>query len=96
MNQTNPPRPPIPPGGPALRASLIGRLLAKMNLRFPGLFALLLALTVADFLLPDPIPFLDEIVLALLTAIFALWKDRRSPAETAPPPDPRTPLPPRA
>ncbi len=86
MNQTNQPRPPFPPGGRAARASLLGRLLAKLNLRFPGLFALLLVLTVADFFVPDPIPFLDEIVLALLTALFALWKDRRAPAPGPPPP----------
>lgn len=86
MNQTNQTRPPIPPGARAVRASLIGRLLAKLNLRFPGLFALLLVLTVADLLVPDPIPFLDEIVLALLTALFGLWKDRRRPAPSPPPP----------
>lgn len=86
MNQTNQPRPPFPPGGRAVRASLLGRLLAKLNLRFPGLFALLLVLTVADFFVPDPIPFLDEIVLALLTALFALWKDRRTAAPAPPPP----------
>lgn len=89
MNQTNQPRPPVPPGSRAVRASLFGRLLAKMNLRFPGLFALLLVLTVADFLVPDPIPFLDEIVLALLTALFALWKDRRAAAPPAPAPPPK-------
>ena len=85
MNQTNQPRPPSPPGARAARASLVGGLLSKLNLRFPGLFALLLALTIADFFLPDPIPFLDEIVLALLTAIFGLWKGRRSPPPPAPP-----------
>ena len=49
-----------------------------MNLRFPGLFALLAAVTVVDLVVPDFIPFLDEIVLAILTMIFALWKERRA------------------
>ena len=37
----------------------------------------------ADLVVPDILPFVDEIFLALLTAIFGLWKDRRTPA--APP-----------
>jgi hypothetical protein len=35
--------------------------------------------TVADLLIPDVLPFVDEIVLALLTAIFGLWRERREP-----------------
>ena len=72
------------------RVNLIGRLLARLNLRFPGLFALLAAVLVADLVVPDPIPFLDEIVLALLTALFGLWKSRRPPVmPPQPPPAPR-------
>jgi hypothetical protein len=63
---------------------LISRALARLGLRFPGLFLILLFVTVADILIPDPIPFADEIVLAVLTAIFGLWKDRRTPK----PPEP--------
>ncbi len=70
-----------------------------MNLRFPGLFALLAAVTVVDVFIPDFIPFLDEIVLAILTMIFALWKERRATvvttATSGPPlPQARPPLPP--
>ena len=71
------------------RVNLIGRLLARLNLRFPGLFALLVVVLAADLVIPDPIPFVDEIVLALLTALFGLWKGRRPPVmppTTAPPP----------
>lgn len=57
--------------------SLIGRLLARLNLRFPALFLLFAGLTVADLLIPDLIPFADEIGLALLTLLFGLWKDRK-------------------
>ncbi|HEX4439193.1 MAG TPA: DUF6116 family protein [Thermoanaerobaculia bacterium] len=63
---------------------LISRALARLGLRFPGLFLILLFVTIADILIPDPIPFADEIVLAVLTAIFGLWKDRRTPK----PPEP--------
>jgi hypothetical protein len=59
------------------RVSLIGRLLARMNLRFPTLFLLFAGLTFIDLLLPDVIPLADEIGLALLTLLFGLWKDRR-------------------
>jgi hypothetical protein len=39
--------------------------------------------------IPDIIPFADEIVLAVLTAIFGLWKDRREPKPAPPEPQPR-------
>jgi hypothetical protein len=59
------------------RRGIIQRVLGGMNLRFPGLFAILATVTVLDILIPDFIPFIDEIILALLTMLFALWKDRR-------------------
>jgi hypothetical protein len=55
------------------------RLLARLNLRFPVLFLLLAAITAADLVVPDILPFVDELVLALLTAIFGLWRNRRAP-----------------
>ena len=81
------------------RRGIIQRLLGGLNLRFPGLFALLAAVTVVDIFIPDFIPFLDEIVLAILTMIFALWKERRATvvttATSGPPlPQARPPLPP--
>lgn len=60
------------------RLSLLGRLLQRLNLRFPSLFVLFAALTVADILIPDVIPLADEIGLALLTLLLGLWKDRRN------------------
>jgi uncharacterized protein DUF6116 len=63
----------------------IVRALRRLGLRFPALFLILLVVTLADFVIPDAIPFVDEIVLATLTAIFGLWKDRRKPSPGAVP-----------
>lgn len=59
------------------RVSLLGRILQRLNLRFPSLFVLFALLTLADLLIPDVIPLADEIGLALLTLLLGLWKDRR-------------------
>jgi hypothetical protein len=81
------------------RRGIIQRLLGGLNLRFPGLFALLAAVTLLDIFVPDFVPFVDEIILAILTMLFALWKDRRATivttAKAGPPlPQARPPLPP--
>ena len=60
------------------RGSLLGRLLRRLNLRFPSLFVLFAALTLADIVIPDAIPLADEIGLALLTLLLGIWKDRRN------------------
>ncbi|HVG03091.1 MAG TPA: DUF6116 family protein [Nitrospira sp.] len=62
----------------AARVSLFGRILQRLNLRFPYLFVLFAALTLADIIIPDVIPLADEIGLALLTLLLGLWKDRRN------------------
>jgi hypothetical protein len=49
-----------------------------MNLRFPTLFVLLAAVFLIDLVFPDLLPFVDEIALALLTAIFGMWRKRRN------------------
>lgn len=64
----------------AARQGLIGRLLARLNLRFPGLFVLFVVLASLDLLVPDLIPMVDEIGFALLAAMFGLWK-KRKPAD---------------
>jgi len=46
------------------------------RLKFPKLLALFLTLWILDMIIPDPIPFLDEIMLAIATAIFGLWRER--------------------
>lgn len=47
------------------------------RLRFPQLFLLMLGLFVVDCLIPDPIPFFDELFLGLATLTLAAWKNRR-------------------
>ncbi|MEJ2307885.1 MAG: hypothetical protein P8Z78_01055 [Gammaproteobacteria bacterium] len=55
------------------------------GLKFRYLFFLTGALFLFDLLTPDPIPLLDELVLGLLTLLFASWKkegrDRKTPAD---------------
>lgn len=46
------------------------------RLRFPNLFFLTAALFVLDVLIPDFIPFVDEILLALFTVMFGMWKSQ--------------------
>ena len=46
------------------------------RLRFPWLFALTAVLLAVNLLLPDPVPVLDELLLALLTLLFGAWRRR--------------------
>ncbi|HUP25667.1 MAG TPA: DUF6116 family protein, partial [Thermoanaerobaculia bacterium] len=50
------------------------------RLRFPQLFVLLLILFFVDLLVPDPIPFIDEALLGLLTLIMGSLR-RRDPQQ---------------
>ena len=54
------------------------------RLRFPKLFGITLAVLIVDVLVPDLIPFVDEILLALVTALLGSWKRRRRAPERAP------------
>jgi hypothetical protein len=63
---------------PSTQVSLAARLLKRFNLRFPTLALILGLLTFFDVLIPDFIPFVDEIGLALLTILFGMWKDRKN------------------
>lgn len=63
--------------------SLLSRLVARMNLRYPTLFRILVVVTLLDFFIPDVLPFADEIALTVLTLLVSQWKDRR--ATTTPP-----------
>jgi len=49
------------------------------RLRFPTLFLITAALFVLDVLIPDFIPFADEILLGLGTLVLASWKNRNLP-----------------
>ncbi len=59
--------------------ALLGRFASR--LRFPQLFALTAVLFVLDLLIPDLIPFVDEILLALATILLGSWKDKRQVEE---------------
>ncbi|HEX2481260.1 MAG TPA: DUF6116 family protein [Methylomirabilota bacterium] len=59
---------------------MLTRLVRRLNLRFPTLFALFALLTLLDLVLPDPLPLVDELGLALLTLLLGLWRDRRPPS----------------
>jgi len=58
---------------PALILAFLSRL------RFRTLFLLSAAIFVADLLIPDFIPFVDEILLGALTLLFSAWKRRERP-----------------
>lgn len=54
---------------------MLERLLGR--LRYPRLFWILAILTLADWLIPDVIPFVDEVGLTLLTLLVGAWKGRK-------------------
>jgi len=67
---------PHPMTGPALGFA--------SRLRFPTLFYITLVLFILNLLVPDPIPFIDEILMGLATLLLASWKKRRDPAPADP------------
>lgn len=46
------------------------------RLRYPTLFKITAALFALTLLVPDPLPFIDELLLGLGTLLLATWKDR--------------------
>ena len=57
------------------------------HLRFPQAFGVFLALFVIDLILPDFIPFIDEILLGLGAVVFALWREKVQPPVGPKPPE---------
>lgn len=49
------------------------------KLRYPTLFKITAALFALTLFVPDPLPFIDEILLGLGTLLLANWKDRKHP-----------------
>ena len=81
-----------------LRNFLFGPLIAWLGrLRFPRLLMITATLFVIDLLVPDFIPFADELLLALGTLVLSRWKRRNDPAEidSAEIEPAKPPLPPR-
>lgn len=50
------------------------------RLSYPRLFALTAALFAFDLVIPDFVPFIDELLLGLGTLLLANWKKRKDPA----------------
>ena len=61
---------------------MIDRLVTRFaaGLRFPTLFKIVAALFVLDLVVPDLVPFYDEILLALGTLLLGSIKSRRAAA----------------
>ena len=58
--------------------SIIETFLKNANqLKFKNLFFLVISLFIIDLIVPDFIPFIDEIILGLLAIILANWKKER-------------------
>ena len=63
---------------------LIQRFLPR--LKYPWLFLLLAGLFLADLVVPDFLPFIDEAMLGLLTVLMGAWRTRHEPPEEPLPP----------
>jgi hypothetical protein len=60
---------------------LFGQLLGRLaQLRFKNLFLIFAALLIADLVIPDFIPLIDEILLGILTIMFWSWRKPKNPA----------------
>ncbi len=60
-----------------------------MRLRSWQLLALVTAVTLLSWLIPDPIPFVDEILLTIILILLTRWRTRRKEpfeGQSAPPP----------
>ncbi len=66
---------------PALIARFAG------GLRFPQLFLFTGALFFLDLIIPDLIPFADEVLLGLITLLFGMWRKNDPPSVTTTPGD---------
>ena len=64
------------------------------RLRFPQLFLITAGLFLLDLLIPDLIPFVDEVLLGLLTVLLGMWQQKTQPAAKPPIKD-VTPRPPQ-
>lgn len=53
------------------------------GLRFRNLFLITAALFAVNLVVPDVIPFADELLLGLATLVLARWKERKAPQAEA-------------
>ncbi len=67
-----------------LRTPAIGALLAfGGRLRFPLLFSIAAVLFLIDLIVPDVIPFVDEVLLGLFALLLSRWKQERAADEAS-------------
>ena len=64
------------------------------QLKSSTLLLVVTTLFVVDLLIPDPLPFVDEVVLGIITILIARWQSRRQEPPTAPKPPPKNVTPP--
>jgi hypothetical protein len=67
---------------PAPTSEFVQRTVSR--LKFPQAFAIFAALFVFDLIVPDFIPLIDEILLALGAALFGMWRERVTVGPAAP------------
>ena len=72
-------------GPQGLVQTILGRFASR--LRFPQLFAFTATLFLFDLLIPDLIPFMDELLLGLATLLLGMWK-KQAGIPDAPPDKP--------
>ena len=65
---------------------LLGPILRGFGkLSYPRLFGIAAILFVVDLVVPDMVPFADELLLGLGTLLLANWKKRKEPTNDQPP-----------
>jgi len=68
------------------RGTVVGWIVARLaRLRFPTLFLLTGAVFLVNVVIPDAIPFVDELLLGLATALLGNLRARKGPDAEAPP-----------
>ncbi len=70
---------------PAMNAKWLAVLITRFasRLRFPQLFLLTAGLFLVDLVVPDFLPFADEILLALATLLLGTWQRERNEVNEA-------------
>ena len=54
------------------------------GLKYPYLFLLIAVVFVVDLIVPDAIPFVDEVLLGLIAVLLGTWKQRKEVDEKPP------------
>ena len=67
------------PFGKEEREGFFRRFLSRLS--FPKLFLLFAGLFALDAFVPDPIPFLDEVMLGILTIMLGTWRQKSRPPD---------------